>query len=671
MKKDRTVLIAVSVFVIALFLQYTIIFTSLSDTTSTRDISAKVPWVRTANIQFCVNHQPSMVFECNSTAFVDVTNYTCYLNGTDIESENFWYWAEFDCNMTSLNCTNETKLFDIQPNGWINFTPTIYQVGNSSTRLHVDDTSGCSNGGVSDFLELEIININDPPYLIENIPNQTWEHDTNFVDAFDLDDYFFDPDLDNLTYTRVSSPLDNIEVTINAITNRVSFYPLAAWNGSEYIMFKAWDPYYANGTSNNITLMVKYIPDEDEPENLAVSSGGSGGGGSGSSLSCIPRWYCRPWSLCMPDNLIYRDCYDLNNCSSTFGIPNTTQPCEFESTCYDGIKGPGEEGIDCGGICPACGTCYDNLCNNLEDCTSNLIETPDCGGPCKPCVYLQETCFDGLCNNAEDCTKGLTEIPDCGGPCDKCPVLEQPLRTKIINWSLIILFLILLVLGYTSRKSYPYLLALMKKRKKKMYEERLMLETKITESILDNLHKIEAMIDNHEALEKIITLFSMLVRRYFKSLFELGYEFTYQEIMKELKLVNISPTFKSVLKNFFERSLEIEFSGNSSSYQEMTAMVSEFKHILSLTSKEPLKTNEKEIKAKLKSTKVDKMFINITNAESNSRKMELNKAFDIYLKLRKDFENLEFKDKQKLYDFISRLYEEIKLAREKFDYETS
>ena len=103
----------------------------------------------------------------------------------------------------------------------------------------------------------------------------------------------------------------------------------------------------------------------------------------------------------------------------------------------------------------------------------------------------------------------------------------------------------------------------------------------------------------------------------------------------------------------------------------MTAMVSEFKHILSLTSKEPLKTNEKEIKAKLKSTKVDKMFINITNAESNLRKMELNKAFDIYLKLRKDFENLEFKDKQKLYDFISRLYEELKLAREKFDYETS
>ena len=232
-------------------------------------------------------------------------------------------------------------------------------------------------------------------------------------------------------------------------------------------------------------------------------------------------------------------------------------------------------------------------------------------------------------------------------------------------------FLILLVVGYTAKKSYPYLLVLLKKRRKKMYEERLLLETKVTESILESLKKIEEMIANGESIQKIIVLFSALVRKYFKNLFELGYEFTYQEIMNELRSRNISPTFKSVLKNFFERSLEVEFSGVATSRAEMSAMVSEFKEVLSLTSKEPLKTDERINIGKGKMTKVDIMFLDVAKAESHLRRNELNLAYGLYVNLHKKFNELSDRDKKRLHGFISRLYEEVKLARENYETDIS
>jgi hypothetical protein len=52
------------------------------------------------------------------------------------------------------------------------------------------------------------------------------------------------------------------------------------------------------------------------------------------------------------------------------------------STCYDGIRnchdGSCESGIDCGGPCKDCPTCFDEIQNQGE-------EGIDCGGPCDPC----------------------------------------------------------------------------------------------------------------------------------------------------------------------------------------------------------------------------------------------------------------------------------------------
>ena len=343
-------------------------------------------------------------------------------------------------------------------------------------------------------------------------------------------------------------------------------------------------------------------------------------------------WYCRPWEKCQPDGFQVRECYDLKNCSNEYLKPNTTQQCDFISTCYDGFKGPDEEYIDCGGPCPPCGTCYDSICNNNEDCT-----------------------------------KGLTEIPDCGGPCGSCPLLEQPVVASTLRYGLLLMILLsILLVSYTVKKSYPYLMMYLKRRRKIIHEEKLFLTTKITESILDSLIKIQKLLDS-EKIEKIIVMFSMLVRKYFKNLFDLGYEFTYEEITKEIDTRKISHTFKLVLKKFFERSMEIEFSGKSVTTPEMRAMISEFKAILSITCKDPLKTKEKlTVTGSKQMNIIGKLFNEISEAEYALRNKDLNTAHSIYLTIHSEFKLLDKEEKIRLHGFISRLYEEIKLARETY-----
>ena len=81
-------------------------------------------------------------------------------------------------------------------------------------------------------------------------------------------------------------------------------------------------------------------------------------------------------------------------------------PCPVP-TCDDGKHNQGEDATDCGGPCPACETCDDGLQNQGE-------EAVDCGGPCAAC----ETCDDGILNQGEDGT-------DCGGPCAACPTCDD------------------------------------------------------------------------------------------------------------------------------------------------------------------------------------------------------------------------------------------------------
>ncbi len=93
--------------------------------------------------------------------------------------------------------------------------------------------------------------------------------------------------------------------------------------------------------------------------------------------SCEDIWQCSSWSVC-ENSLRSRDCIDLGNCETEELKPSEIEDCEFIPECYNLIQDNDEDGIDCGGPCPACETCYDRIQNQNEDGI-------DCGDPCRPC----------------------------------------------------------------------------------------------------------------------------------------------------------------------------------------------------------------------------------------------------------------------------------------------
>jgi hypothetical protein len=99
-----------------------------------------------------------------------------------------------------------------------------------------------------------------------------WKEDSNLVNLFNLDEYFYDPDNDTLNYSVAGN--SNINIIINSTTSNVSFYPNSNWHGTEYVTFLA-DDNITNGTSPTITLIVS--------NDCADGGECTGGGGGGTS----------------------------------------------------------------------------------------------------------------------------------------------------------------------------------------------------------------------------------------------------------------------------------------------------------------------------------------------------------------------------------------------------
>ncbi|MCK4589631.1 MAG: FG-GAP repeat protein [Nanoarchaeota archaeon] len=134
--------------------------------------------------------------------------------------------------------------------------------------------------------------VNNPPTLLSNIPDQSWLRNTNKTNAFDLDDYFVDPNGDSLTYTYTQP--DNITIVVDG-NNVVSFIPDINFSGTRYIIFYANDSTNVTA-SNNVTLHLYYCGDGtcDATESCSSCSAdcgtcppaptGGGGGGGGRAI---------------------------------------------------------------------------------------------------------------------------------------------------------------------------------------------------------------------------------------------------------------------------------------------------------------------------------------------------------------------------------------------------
>ena len=191
MKKsdNKLLFILVMVYIFSIIAQHSYLFIQVGK------IESPTPKA-VGTVRFCLNHRPTMNYTCNTTIGQN-TYYNCTVEVTDPDagSTQFDYESFFFTNVT---------LFVIDPyTGLINFTPNSSHVGNHSFQLTVMDRSGCSNHADVQSIILEILNLNDPPYLVQPIPNQSWNQDSTLA-AFDLDTYFDDPDGDPLNYTVIT-----------------------------------------------------------------------------------------------------------------------------------------------------------------------------------------------------------------------------------------------------------------------------------------------------------------------------------------------------------------------------------------------------------------------------------------------------------------------------------
>jgi hypothetical protein len=323
------------------------------------------------------------------------------------------------------------KLFNITPQGFVNFTANASQIGVYNVTVCVTDqallpghvhplinsTCGQDGSNQSDCnrFQLTITNENRAPIIVTHFPeNSNFSVPGNYLIYFNVTERDPDGTLPD-TYWYVDDVLE--EYDNMSSFDEFNYLFGCGVSGLHSVKVVATDGLLNDSFKWNVN--VGFVACSVPP---AGGGGGGGGGGSSRPPKCVSNWVCYDWDVC--NNIegglksgeltgeIYRtlsgecktkgylgefcgfqnrECFDVLQCNNSRSSLPLTQACYYtvNPNCSDGIK-----------------NCHDGSCEFLVDCS----------GPCAPCP----TCSDGIQNQGEF---GV----DCGGPCPKeCPV-EKPL----------------------------------------------------------------------------------------------------------------------------------------------------------------------------------------------------------------------------------------------------
>jgi PKD repeat protein len=108
-------------------------------------------------------------------------------------------------------------------------------------------------------VQMVTVSDNWPPILMDSLPDITIEEGGTIINAFKLDDYFSDPDEEELYYTYSES---SVGIEIKDDTS-VNFYSRNHWVGEENVIFRAED---THGAIMEDSIKVSVIPINDPPE---------------------------------------------------------------------------------------------------------------------------------------------------------------------------------------------------------------------------------------------------------------------------------------------------------------------------------------------------------------------------------------------------------------------
>ena len=596
-------------------------------------------------VSLCINSPPIInLSDCSPNATQDVP-YSCWVNASDADYVNFTYFSLFaEIKRAFNNLTG--SLFNVTQDGFVNFTPSNDDVGNFTVQFTVNDGMGCSNSEDSEYLFLRVLNVNDPPVLLEEIPDQSIR-EGDVLYAFYLDNYFSDPDLDDLRY--VVSGNKEFSVSINNFTSLVVISSDEC-DITEYVVFTAIDPYNETNTSNMVALSCVEVV---TPQQGGSGGGSGGGGGGGISGPCTPEfecydyhrcnrsnvkvqrcvdihgcepdvyltvpckyeeevvcnesWNCSEWGPCLPNGTQYRECVDLNSCGTFEFMPELVQECEYIGTCDDGIK-----------------NCHDGLCE----------EGVDCGGPCAPCRSI--------------------EVPY---PFEE----ERGVLVYVVTG--IILFLLTAVLLYHYfRKEINAALAragwVLSGRKKKQ----VLLSREDKRRLLAGIVELEKRL-GRVALYEGLNEYSELLRYYLVKAVGggLALEFDLDDLRVALHRSKrrVREVLRKVFVSVFEKFLDVEQNKALITWFNVLLLVEELRNLVLQTSEvEPddVARKEKELGIPEKAGVVDRMRVRIINAYIALEFLEVEVAKKKYLELLPEYESLGLKEQEAVFSDLSRLY---------------
>ncbi|MBN2142704.1 hypothetical protein JW711_05235 [Candidatus Woesearchaeota archaeon] len=610
-------------------------------------------------VDMCINSAPN--FTAGSCAFTmggsnyEITlnqevPYNCSVIGSDADGNTITFAAY--AILINRTFSNDTSLpLQMLSNGTIIFNTTSENVGIYIIQLRATDNSGCSNSVFTRLLSLNISNQNDPPYLVQNISDITF-NEGETVHALYLNNYFADPDNDPLNYTVAG----NSTITITILPTSEVILSSTSCGGTDYVMFTAMDPYNLTADSNLVAISCVL---SEPPQNTGGEGDDSGSGGGGGSYVCPPpeyecytyhkcnvsnqklvrcidihgcerdhfltmacqyeapvecneSWVCSEWSSCTPFGIQTRSCVDINGCGTNYSIPIMTRECEYVGNCSDGIK-----------------NCHDNACE----------EGVDCGGPCEPCQSVQ--------------------VP--------YPFPEE----KGIGVYILTGFLLLLLTGslgyHYFRKEINQTLAkfgwfLMRKRRKqyllsKEDQKKLMAEIMPLQNKLD---KQSLSVPLYEVLNK----YDELLRYYLSRVVKINPEFDEEMLNAKIEKSKrkLIPALREVFKSMFTDYKRVSGDKDRITRVNVMLLFEELRNMILQTSEVTVGEYPRDIqeyKEKEDRPILEKVTYSILNTYIALEFVEIEVAKRKYLEIIKEYDKMTIEEEEEAFQMIQRLYNNV------------
>ena len=637
MKNNYLTVLAV-VLIVTMIVQSIFLITKIPDIKS-EPVIGKLVDTGIGTVSLCSN-RPLVNFTTSCPARIQENiQITCHFNVTDPEN-NTINFSNNDGGYEGLMFMNGNDItIRTYGNAIGDYT---HLLGNYTIGIFVNDNSLCTNSESIFAYDFEVYDYNEPPYLVQPLPERTIPTATTVM-LYRLNDYFVDPEHQVLSYNFTGDA--SIVITVLSSSDVLAYSTSCV---SKTYTFTAKDPFNLTATSNAASVTVDcnegLIEGGDSPETTG------GGGGGSSPASCISDWHCLPWTRCGEDGITTKTCRDSNACHPDYFVYTIEENCNYVPL-------------------PVCEESWE--CTGWSACTPENIQTRQCEDVNK-CDNPEETPVNTMvCEYETTCTDGIQNQNetgvDCGGPCLPCRNIVTPgvIREEKTTVSTLLFMSILIILTLLIAYKYFH-----KQVNGAVVKVLLKITTKVPKIIIISekdkdylLQKIYSIKINHKNLNKQSMELAAICREYFSKALNISPTFDKSQLEEAIKQQKIKEPLSSIFISFYDKVNIIETGKEKVHQTDLMTILEEVKEILRQTSafnRLDLKgeVNEMQIKKKdLLAVKIRKEIYNSYIAMHFDQIETVKSKYSTIINL---YEKLNENDKGNFYNDLARLFNEIK-----------